>query len=687
MMLCSSRMMAVIGMSIAMAFLWAGHPGDSAEPTDVDAVDPDALAPAAPAQYLGRPVSYWIQRLRHPRSECSSRAAWVLGRMGAGAEPAVPELIKMIDESDFHVTRAAIRALGRIGPGAKSAVPKLVEVLNEDEFACGFAAWNLGRLRSEGETVVPALVKTLDDEKWWVRQGAAYGLGMFAAKVPLGAQTEAVISALGETLDDESTQVRSAALYALWSIGPAAESALKTARASGRPEVREIAVLALKAVGPNANTRLESAIADEQVDLEVRHWALTSLPWDGPQLPAIKKALGYSDPELRSLAAYALGAMGPKAASAVPALTRRLRDESEDVRRTADYALGEVGPESKSAIPDLVKMLHEAARNDETRHEEPARAPEIVLTLWKIGPDAVPALIQALRTVKDQDTVDEVIASLGLLGSAAVSPLQEMLEDQDPKVRIRAAWALALMGSEAQSAVPAMQQAVRRAAPDDKIPMFRALAEILPDSPYGQQVKQRAQQVWKLKEIGLAMQNYHDTVRRFPSAAWSKGGKPLLSWRVALLPFLEQAALYDKFHLDEPWDSPHNIKLLTTMPDVYHCGGQKKDGKTAMMVFTGEGTAFHGAEAFRVPQIRDGTDRTIMVVVAGWDKAAPWTKPEDLPFDSKDPIAAMGDVSEVGFPAVLFDASTHILPKAVDAKRLSALITPNGGEDVDVYEH
>jgi HEAT repeat protein len=472
----------------------------------------------------------------------------------------------------------------------------------------------------------------------------------------------------------------------LWSIGPAAEATLKKARESGDAEVRAIAALALQAVGPKANTTLESAIADEQIDLGIRRWALTSLPWDSPQLPTMKKALGYSDPKLRSLAAYALGTMGPKPASAVPALTRLLRDESEDVRRAAVYALGEMGPEAKSAIPELVKMLHRWMKEDETRHEEAPRAPEIVLALWKIGPDAIPALVQALRTVKDEDTADEIIASLGLLGSAAVSPLQEVLEDQDPKVRVRAAWALAVMGTEAQSAVPAMQQAVRNAAPDDKIHLLGALAEILPDSLYGRQVKQRVQQLWKLKQVGLAMQNYHDTFRRFPLAAWSKDGKPLLSWRVALLPYLEQAALYDKFHLDEPWDSPHNIKLLAMMPYVYNCGGRREEGKTSMMVFTGEGTAFHGTNALKESQIRDGTDRTIMVVVTGPDKAVPWTKPEDLPFDPQDPSAAMGEVPEVGFPAVLFDASTHILPKAIDAKRLRALITPNGGEDVDLYE-
>ena len=118
------------------------------------------------------------------------------------------------------------------------------------------------------------------------------------------------------------------------------------------------------------------------------------------------------------------------------------------------------------------------------------------------------------------------------------------------------------------------------------------------------------------KSIALAMHSFLDENGTFPPAAWSKSGKPLLSWRVAILPWLGEMALYRQFRLDEPWDSPHNIKLLAAMPDVYHCGGRKEDGKTATMVFTGEGAAFDGTKAFGASEIIDGLSNTIMVVVA-----------------------------------------------------------------------
>ena len=70
------------------------------------------------------------------------------------------------------------------------------------------------------------------------------------------------------------------------------------------------------------------------------------------------------------------------------------------------------------------------------------------------------------------------------------------------------------------------------------------------------------------------MHNYHDTYGTFPPAATTDGAdKPLLSWRVAILPFLEQQPLYEQFHLDEPWDSPHNKTLIEQMPQVYAIPG------------------------------------------------------------------------------------------------------------------
>ena len=76
----------------------------------------------------------------------------------------------------------------------------------------------------------------------------------------------------------------------------------------------------------------------------------------------------------------------------------------------------------------------------------------------------------------------------------------------------------------------------------------------------------------KLKRLGVAMNQFHEAHGHFPAAAITdKSGTPLLSWRVAILPQLGYQSLYDEFHLDEPWDSPHNLALAAQMPDVFRC--------------------------------------------------------------------------------------------------------------------
>ncbi len=119
-----------------------------------------------------------------------------------------------------------------------------------------------------------------------------------------------------------------------------------------------------------------------------------------------------------------------------------------------------------------------------------------------------------------------------------------------------------------------------------------------------------------LKQIGLAMHVYHDKYKRFPPAAsYDASGKPLLSWRVHILPFLDNQALYNQFKLDEPWDSEHNRKLAETIPAAYlDPAAGLKPGLTTYLVPTGEGTVFGGKESLRLQDIRDGSSNTIMVV-------------------------------------------------------------------------
>jgi len=168
-----------------------------------------------------------------------------------------------------------------------------------------------------------------------------------------------------------------------------------------------------------------------------------------------------------------------------------------------------------------------------------------------------------------------------------------------------------------------------------------------------------------------------------PAASRDEDGKPLLSWRVALLPYLEQQALYDRFHHDEPWDSPHNIKLLEEMPEVYRVPWEENNGKTRLMVFVGKGTPFGGQDGIDLRRISDGASNTIMFVEAGANKAVAWTKPENLPFNTDNPIAEMGDLPGDRFSAVFFDGYIHTIEKDIDPKTLCLLIQHKDGQPID----
>ena len=192
----------------------------------------------------------------------------------------------------------------------------------------------------------------------------------------------------------------------------------------------------------------------------------------------------------------------------------------------------------------------------------------------------------------------------------------------------------------------------------------------------------RAQQMNNMRQISIAMLIHLEAKGSFPPAAIMKDGKRLLSWRVAILPNVEEAALYERFHLDEPWDSPHNLEVAKKMPAVFQTPDSPNDGKTRVMLFTGKGAAFDGDKKVRAAEITDGMSHTILCVEAGADKAVPWTKPEDLPFDPESPLAALGKVSPKGFLAAFFDG--HVEQLKVDNKTLKALITPDGGEVIDL---
>lgn len=186
-----------------------------------------------------------------------------------------------------------------------------------------------------------------------------------------------------------------------------------------------------------------------------------------------------------------------------------------------------------------------------------------------------------------------------------------------------------------------------------------------------------------LKQIALAMHGYHDATGAMPPAAvCDKKGKPQLSWRVLILPYIEQDALYKQFKLDEPWDSDNNKKLLAKMPAVYAMPGKTKPGgtDTYYRVFVGNGAGFDWLTGTKLTDVSDGTSNTILCVTAA--TAVPWTKPDELEFDpDKDMGKLMGMVNGRAQVAMM-DGSVRRLSKLPKKETLNALITKGGGEVV-----
>jgi hypothetical protein len=208
------------------------------------------------------------------------------------------------------------------------------------------------------------------------------------------------------------------------------------------------------------------------------------------------------------------------------------------------------------------------------------------------------------------------------------------------------------------------------------------VALLLPAVQAAREASRRMQASNNLKQIGLALHNHHDKHGKFPAQAISDtSGKPLLSWRVAILPFLHSQGLYDQFKLNEPWDSPNNKKLIPLMPQHYLRPGQNpSEGKTPYVMPTGKGTVNEQPGGMAIRDIRDGTSNTIMCMEANNDRAVIWTKPDDLEINPQQPLAGLADARPGGFLVLLADASVQFISQTIDLQVLRALFSPNGAE-------
>ena len=221
-------------------------------------------------------------------------------------------------------------------------------------------------------------------------------------------------------------------------------------------------------------------------------------------------------------------------------------------------------------------------------------------------------------------------------------------------------------------------------------------AVTLPALQQAREAARRTQTRNNLKVIGVAFHNFHDVYGHFPPPVlYGKQGDGKSqhphSWRVAILPYVGAAELYNQYHFDEPWDSEHNKTILEQTPAVFR---SEKDGtgstNAAYFALVGKQTAVgerprhtgQPTEGVKIREITDTTSNTLVIVEAKRD--IPWTKPEDISHSSDKDLPKFGGWHDGGFHALRGDGSVTFISQSIDENLLRALITRDGGETIQI---
>jgi hypothetical protein len=266
----------------------------------------------------------------------------------------------------------------------------------------------------------------------------------------------------------------------------------------------------------------------------------------------------------------------------------------------------------------------------------------------------------------------QALASVFALGS--INRLDETLAD--PKLVTRT-------GSDLAAAVPVPKDLL--ASTGSTIAL--SAAALLPAVQKVREAAARMSSANNLKQLGLAIHNYESVHGHLPRDIVDKNGKPILSWRVAILPYIEQDNVYKLFKQDEPWDSDNNKQAASVIiktflsPDATATSDANGFGLTNYRGISGPGAAFDptAKKALKIADFTDGLSNTIMVLETA--ELVPWAKPGDFPFDPKKDLPKINPVGNRDVFQVLFgDGSVRAISTKVDPKTLKALFTRNGGE-------
>jgi hypothetical protein len=244
---------------------------------------------------------------------------------------------------------------------------------------------------------------------------------------------------------------------------------------------------------------------------------------------------------------------------------------------------------------------------------------------------------------------------------------------------ISAAQLLQDLGSIAKERLPLMESIDLKAA-GDQCSMRLSLSKetnmlnrVLSD--FGMSSAQQ-KTMTKMRQVAIAIYNFENNYAYLPPRETrNKKNESLLSWRVFLLPYLNQEELYKEFHLDEAWDSPHNKPLISKIPEVFQSNDlQVKDGYTQIVLPICKGSLWEGeGKPRRLAEILDGTSNTILLVEGPAEKAVIWTKPEELSLGESTLVEDLAGDRRT-FTVVAADGSSRMLPSNMKDEQLRLLL-------------
>jgi hypothetical protein len=210
------------------------------------------------------------------------------------------------------------------------------------------------------------------------------------------------------------------------------------------------------------------------------------------------------------------------------------------------------------------------------------------------------------------------------------------------------------------------------------------VALLLPAVQQARHAARRMQSQNNMKQIGLALHNYHDTYGTFPPAYIpDEDGKPMHSWRVLILPFVEESYLYDQYDFDKPWDHSDNMAVTAQLPSVYRSPfletADSAQGLTPYVAISAPDTALGETEGAQLREIVDRHSGTMMLL-ENFAQPVYWAEPTDV---SPDQILAnynrMAKNPQMGINVLMADISVHFITEQTQTSSLEGGFYINDG--------